>query len=249
VPTAAPPATATRLRVPVALAALAVLLQVAYPLVTGDLRDRLTVVTVLVFCAACTTHALLTRGPRWAALLVLVTAGAGFTAEAVGVATGMPFGDYSYAGSLGWRLLGVPLVVPLAWTMAAYPALLVGRRLGHPVLAGAWALASWDLFLDPQMVAAGHWRWEDVQHSLPGVPGIPVSNLLGWLGVALLVMALLSRLPDRAADDRVPTALFVWTYASCVLANLAFFDRPGVAVVGGVAMGLVAVPLVRDLSR
>ena len=56
-------------------------------------------------------------------------------------------------------MAGVPLIVPLAWTMMAYPALLVGRRIGAPVLAGAAALASWDLFLDPQMVAAGHWHF------------------------------------------------------------------------------------------
>ena len=43
--------------------------------------------------------------------------------------TGLPFGDYSYAGTLGPELLDVPLVVPLAWTMMAYPVLLAARRL------------------------------------------------------------------------------------------------------------------------
>ena len=52
-------------------------------------------------------------------------------------------------------------------------------------------------------------------------------------------------LPARQADDRVPLALFVWTWASSVLANLAFFGRPGVALAGGLAMAVVAVPLVR----
>jgi len=237
-----------RFTVPAALAGLTVLLQIAYPLVGGHLRDQLTVVTVLTFLSATLAHAVVTRGVRWAALYLVMSAGTGFAAEAVGVATGLPFGDYVYGDSLGVKLLDVPVVVPLAWAMFAYPCLLVGPRLGRPLLAGAWALASWDLFLDPQMVEAGHWRWLDVDHPIPLLGPIPLSNLAGWVLVALVLMALLSRLPRVEADDRVPAALFLWTYGSSVLANAVFFGRPGVALVGGVAMGVVAVPFAHSLA-
>ena len=247
----APPALRARLRVPLALAAATVLLQVAYPLVHGRPRDVLTVVTVLAFFATTAAHALFTRGPGWTSAYVLVTAGTGLLAESVGTHTGIPFGDYTYADSLGWKLFGVPVVIPLAWAMFAYPCLLVGQRLARtPVLAalvGGAALASWDLFLDPQMVEAGHWRWLDVRHELPGVDGIPVSNFAGWLAVAVLIMGVLQLLPRRDADDRVPFALFGWTYCSSVLANAVFFGRPGVALVGGVGMGLVAGPFLWSL--
>ena len=239
--------------VPGALAAATVLLQIAYPLVDGDPRDVLTVVTVVAFFLASTTHALVHRGPAWTAVFVLVTTGTGLVAEAVGTATGFPFGAYTYADSLGWKLLGVPVVIPLAWAMMAYPCLLVGQRLSRSrvgaALIGGWALAAWDLFLDPQMVEAGHWRWTDVSYALPGAPDIPGSNHLGWLGVALLMLAVLQLLPRREADDRVPAALFLWTYASSVLANAVFFDRPVTAVVGGIGMGLVAVPYALSLRR
>ena len=232
---------------PVALAVLVIALEIAYPLVHGHLRDELTVLTVVVFFAATASHALLTRGGRWATTFCLVSIGTGLLAESVGVASGLPFGDYVYGDSLGWRLLGVPVVVPLAWAMFAYPCLLVGQRLGHPVLAGAWALASWDVFLDPQMVAAGHWRWLHVTHHLPGVARVPVSNFLGWALVATVLMVALGRLPRHSAADSIPTVLFLWTYASSVLANAVFFGRPGVAIVGGLLMGVVAVPLARRL--
>jgi len=225
----------------VALAAAAVLLQVAYPLVHGPARDRLTVATVLVFFAASATHALLQRGPRWTARFLLVVVGGSLLVEAVGVATGLPFGDYRYGDALGPQLLGVPLVVPLAWAMLAYPAHVAGVRVGRPVLAGAWALAAWDLFLDPQMVAEGYWTWADPH----GINGIPWSNHVAWLVVALVLMAALPGRP--AADDRVPFALLLWTWGSSVLANLAFFGRPLVALAGGLAMALVTVPLVRSL--
>jgi putative membrane protein len=235
------------------LAAATVLLEIAYPLVHGPARSALTVATVLAFFAASTTHAAVTRGASWAAACVAVTAGLGLAAEAVGTATGYPFGDYAYAGSLGTKLLGVPLVIPLAWSMMAYPCLLVGQALARrplpAALIGGWGLAAWDLFLDPQMVDAGHWRWVHVRHTVPGSPGVPVTNTLGWLVVAVTMTGLLQLLPRRAADDRQPVALFLWTYGSSVLAAAAFFGRPLTALLGGIGMGLVAVPVAVLFAR
>lgn len=249
--TAPRPRVATLL--PLLLAGATVLLQVAYPLVEGHPRDVLTVVTVVAFFAASTAHAVLARGPRWAALMVAVTAGGGLLAESVGTRTGLPFGDYTYADSLGWQVVGVPLVIPLAWSMMAYPCLLAGQALARSpwlaALASGAMLAGWDLFLDPQMVEAGHWTWADPTPALPGVPGIPVSNFAGWLLVAVLLMAVLQLLPRRAADDRAPTLLLAWTYLSSVLANAVFFGRPGVALVGAIGMGVTVVPWLHRLAR
>ena len=239
----------------VALAAATVLAQVAYPLVRGDARDTLTVVTVVLFAATSLLHAGLTRGPRTALLLLLVAGGGGLVAEALGVATGVPFGRYEYADSLGPALLGVPVVIPLAWVMMTWPAHLVAARLARSragrVAVGAVALAAWDLFLDPQMVDAGHWRWADPLPALPGVPTVPLTNYAGWLLVAAGLVLLLDALlpPTGAVDDTVPYALYLWTYASSVLAHLAFFGLPASALWGGLGMGLVAVPLALSLRR
>jgi putative membrane protein len=240
---------------PWALAAGAIGAEVAYPLVPrGRARDRLTVATVVVFASASVAHAATTRGNRAAAALLGIAGGGGLLVEVVGTRTGRPFGRYAYTATLGPRVAGVPVVIGLAWTMMAWPALLAGRRLAGrsaavPLVAG-WALASWDVFLDPQMVGAGHWRWQDVRAALPGIPEVPLTNFAGWLGVGGVVMALLHRaVPRTAADDSQPHALYLWTYASSVLANLAFWRRPGVAVAGGAAMGVVALPLARSLWR
>jgi putative membrane protein len=47
----------------------------------------------------------------------------------------------------------------------------------------------------------------------------------------------------------LPLALYVWTYASSLLANLVFFGRPTVALAGGVAMGVPMILLSRSLRR
>jgi len=232
---------------PLVLAAVTVLLQIAYPLTSGANRTDLTVVTVVAFFLTSAVHALVWRGALWTAGYLAITLGGGLLVEAVGSSTGFPFGDYAYSHSLGAQVLGVPWVIPLAWAMMAYPALLVGQRLVRspllvPLVAGL-ALASWDLFLDPMMVADGHWSWSNVDRIVPGIHGIPAVNFAGWLVVSIVLTGLLTLLPRVIADDRVPIGMWLWTYVSSVLANAVFLDRPTVALVGGIVMGIVAVPL------
>jgi len=244
----------TEHRIPALLGGTVVVAQVGYPLTpTGAARDALTVGTVLLFAAASLAHALVSRGPRAAAGLLAAAGGGGLLAESVGVASGVPFGGYEYASSLGPAVLGVPLVIPLAWMMMAWPAYLVGVRLARGraarVAVSAVGLAAWDLFLDPQMVGAGHWRWADPTPALPGVPAVPLTNYAGWVLVAVAVMAVLQRAvpAEPSPADAVPYALYLWTYASSVLAHLAFFGLPASALWGGLGMGLVAVPLAVSL--
>jgi putative membrane protein len=291
-----------------------VLAQICYPPTRG--ANFLTVLTVLLFAAASITHAVLTRGWRFASLLVVITAGGGFLVEALGVATGFPFGSYAYNDTLGPRLLGVSLIIPLAWTMMAWPAWLVAGRLVRGrvlrIVVAGWALASWDVFLDPQMVAAGHWVWAHPAPSLPGIPGVPLTNFAGWLAVSVLLMALLAAarpdnrgpivqldasaaqncrtrpeflppprragggnvgldvttkdapqhthkraLPDisaahthkRALSDGPMLALYLWTYASSVLAHAVLLGLPASALAGAIAMGPIALPLAVQLVR
>jgi putative membrane protein len=223
-----------------------VLVQIVYPLVPDTARSGVTVVTVLVFCAAAVGDAARVHGVRGALVLLAVAGGGGLAVEAVGVHTGAPFGTYAYAGDLGPEVLGVPVVVPLAWTMMAWPALVVGRSLARrwPVaVVGGVALAAWDLFLDPQMVDAGHWTWAHPEPALPLVPGVPLTNYAGWLIVAVAIVgALDALLPAHRRPSGPAAALYLWTYGSSVAAHVLFFDRPGAAVVGGLVMGAVAVP-------
>jgi uncharacterized membrane protein len=227
------------------LTAATVAAQIAYPLVEGESLRRVTIASVVLFFLASVTHAWVHRGAAWAAGLVAITTGGGLLAEAVGVRTGVPFGDYAYSDSLGPRLLDVPVVVPLAWTMMAYPVLLAARRVTRrwTVPLAAVGLAGWDVFLDPQMVADGRWRWAHPTPALPGVPHVPLTNYAGWLLVALVLMALLARLPQRdSADLTVPGVLLAWTYVGSVVGNVLWFGSRSIALAGGLAMGVLVVP-------
>ena len=236
------------------LAAATVGLQIAYPLVDGEWLRRVTIATVVCFFATCVTHAAVHRGLAWATGLVVVTAGGGLAAEAVGVRTGLPFGEYSYADTLGVQILDVPLVVPLAWTMIAYPVLLAARRLTRhfAFVVGALGMVGWDVFLDPQMVGDGHWRWASPEPGLPGVEGIPLTNFAGWFAVGLVMMLALTVLlpredPRTPADESVPAFLLGWTWLGYVLGNVFWFGTDSVALVGGLALGVVVLPYLWSL--
>jgi putative membrane protein len=189
-----------------------------------------------------------------------VVIGGSAAIEAIGVATGWPFGGYRYAGGLGPQVAGVPLLVPLAWAMMAYPCWIAAVHLVTTatarVLVAGWALAAWDVFLDPQMVAAGRWEWRDPFPALPGVPGVPAGNYLAWLAVGVAMMAAIAARPAPPADrapvqnrDLAPLLFLLWTHAGSVVAHALLLGLPGSALWGGLALGLVAVPLAAGLER
>ena len=195
-----------------------------------------------------------------AAGVVLVT----FLAEAIGVATNFPFGEYAYSGGLGWSLFGVSLIVPFAWLMMAYPAWEIANRIitwggkkgvAAKVVLASWAMVAWDVFLDTQMVAAGNWSWQNPEPSLIGTPGIPLTNYLGWFVVSTLIMLIFAWCFKEVKKNKTATgqyplyAIYLWTWLGSVVANLTFWQRPGLALVGGIAMGTVAVWLLIVLRR
>lgn len=232
---------------PAWLAAVAIGSQICWVLVGGTGRDVLTVAGVLAFAAASVTHAWVHRGRAWTLRFFVPVLLFGWGVEALGTTTGFPFGAYQYTGRLGPELGPVPLVIPLAWAMMAYPAAVLARRAAATTAGGvalaAALLSSWDLFLDPQMVAEGHWVFAHPVPALPGAPGTPLVNYAGWLLAAVVLMTALAVIaPDPGPPDpgalAVPALLVGWVYAGNVLANLAFWGRPGVALIGGLGMGI-----------
>jgi putative membrane protein len=191
-------------------------------------------------------HALFAYRLAYATRFLAITFFYALFVEQIGMRTGWPFGTYEYSGSLGYQIYGVPLVVPFAWLMMAHPIFLAARRIAPRwvFLVGGYGLMAWDLFLDPQMVSAGRWTWEFSGSTVPFQPEIPISNTFGWLLTGMGLMALLNfALPKErrslGASRAVPEFFLMWSWLSGIIANLFFFDRPGVALLGGFALGIV----------
>lgn len=220
--------------------AVLALTQIAIPLTDDDRSiEWLSSLVVVAFFATTLTLTV----TRWGAKAAGAAAGfvvvATMVIEKLGTTTGFPFGEYDYTGALQPTVAGVPVIVPLAWFAMGVPALVVGRRIwpsrrrGGPVVVGALALTAWDLFLDPQMVDAGYWRWAvDGRYQ-----GIPLSNYLGWIGVGIGVLAVVDRLlPELPTPATGLLSLYTWWAVMNTIGFLVFFGEPVVGVVGGAAM-------------
>lgn len=231
--------------------ALTILLQIAYPLTDGTLLQYITIATVYTGALAMVLHAYLSFGAKYAFRYLLIVALFGYFIELLGVHTGWPFGIYSYDSSLGFSIAGVPVVVPFAWVMMVHPALVAARRVTPKwtFIYGGALLAGWDLFLDPQMVAAGRWTWTVEGSHIPFVPDVPLSNFFGWLLAGCAIVAFLNLvLPferrKESASLRAVTILLTWVLFSGFIGNLFFFDRPGLAFLGAAFFGAFATPFI-----
>ena len=233
----------------VIILSIAILLQIPYPLLDGRALEIVTVLTVYFGAAAMFLHALLSFGSKFAFQYLAITTVFSFFIETVGVNTGWPFGVYEYSSTLGFFIFDVPLVVPFAWAMMAYPALIAARRV-----AGAWVflyggaiLMGWDMFLDPQMVTAGRWTWEVTGASFPFAPEIPLSNPFGWLLSGLTLMAILHFTLPREHRKEAPSTLAAdiflgWSLVGGFISQFFFFDRPGLALFAGAIYGVILAP-------
>jgi uncharacterized membrane protein len=231
---------------------------IATPLARRGGAPRRTLSTVVVAGLAATTAMSSARRwgvPRTASAALAVSLGAGLI-ERVGTDSGIPFGRYAYTDALQPQVGGVPAIVPMAWFAMAVPA----RETAHAALGarstpltrvavGAAALTAWDLFLDPQMVGEGYWRWE-----LSGrYRGIPLSNFVGWFITSLGVMTVLEiALPPKNEPSAALVGQYGYMAAMETLGFAVFFKDRIVAAAGGAGMlpiaGVAALRMLRRRS-
>jgi len=182
-------------------------------------------------------------GARRAALSLLVLSAFGYAIEAIGVATGFPYGRFYYGDALGEKALGlVPYLLPVSYTplaigavAASWSSSLVPNYRFLFILRTALLLTLMDGVLDPGAAYLGFWAWPEGG----GYYGVPLSNYAGWLLSGSLAAALL------LAAGRWQTAPLPGWLDSAVLA-VAFW--PGVAAFSGLAVpALLGTPLLAYL--
>lgn len=207
---------------------------------TTTLLQAGAVVTILA------THWGIKRAAQVALTVIVFTWGV----EAIGTATGFPFGHYHYTDMLQPQLANVPLLIAIAWLMMipsswAVATILVGDKsfILHGIVAGL-AMTAWDFYLDPQMVAWDLWRWDNVSgFSYFGIPWI---NFVGWWATATLITWIV-RPKNLPLMPLLMIYLIVWLMQ--VVGEAVFWELVGPAIAGFIAMGIFAIPAIYQYQR
>jgi uncharacterized membrane protein len=190
--------------------ALWILLVISYAaaFVPADAPGSVTLLIGLVPVTFSMWHFIRWAGARTAWLSFLAVVVVSFTGEAIGVATGLVFGNYYYPdGPLGPLLLGVPPLIQLQYFAMAYASLMIARSIGGVLtqaargwlLVGVSAMAAFgmtllDLASDPwHATILQQWIWRD---SGPYF-GIPIHNFFGWFFETLVFLLIVQGLLNR----------------------------------------------------
>jgi putative membrane protein len=168
---------------------------------------------ILLFFGIVLIHGWKTLGPRDLLVFFLIAYSIPLLYE---YANGLGFGELVgctciYSDLLGPKFLGkVPYVIPLVWAISLYCTFTMTniifnrvrtnhkseemvspqwflKIVGMGIVAGL-IMASWDLIIDPVMVAMGAWSW-------PGggsYYGIPLWNYEGWIEIPAVTFVLYS---------------------------------------------------------
>ncbi len=141
----------------------------------------------------------------------------GYGAEVMGVNIGFPFGNYSYGPVLGPKLWNTPLMIGVNWILVTYAC---GTTTNNLIPALHWAFKGFltsllmvglDALIEPVAISFNFWSWEG------GSP--PLSNYLGWLGVAL-PPAMFFHYHFPKVRNKAGVALFIWQLLFFALLNM-----------------------------
>ena len=180
--------------------------------------------TAPLFLALASLLVLVSNPQDWRACAVSFVAG--FAAESIGVASGYPFGAYSYTLALSPSVFGVPFVVAGAWMILIAWV----RQLVIPIWAGALVMTLFDLVIDPLAAnTLGYWKWV---HAGPYY-GVPLYNFAGWFCISFLILAVLKATPPRSLGVVLTGCSILLFFALVSIAHRLFVPALlGVALCG-----------------
>lgn len=128
----------------------------------------------------------------WLIITYLVT----FFLEAVGVETGLIFGEYSYGDTLGFKIFDVPLIIGFNWVLVILGCLnLIQKYINNIWLISFLVSLSavlFDYFLEPVAINLNYWSWEGV--------AVPLQNYIAWFlisfAASLFYLKMKLKIPD-----------------------------------------------------
>ena len=113
----------------------------------------------------------------------------GMICEILGVNYGLIFGDYVYLDNLGFKILGVPILIGFNWIILTLItgslSSLFSSNVYYSVFLGAIFMILLDLLIEPVAPLLGFWVFDNEQ--------VPVQNYIGWFVIGIVTQYLFQK--------------------------------------------------------
>ena len=105
----------------------------------------------------------------------------GFFVEVIGVKTGFIFGSYHYGAAMGIKVLAVPLLIGINWSILLYSTSQFCRFKSEILNAifGAFLMTILDYFIEQSASKFDFWHWKN-NH-------IPLQNYIAWFLISFIL--------------------------------------------------------------
>jgi len=134
----------------------------------------------------------------------------GIFIEAIGVNSGVVFGEYEYGPTLGPQIAKTPILIGINWLMLIYIVWQLVQKIevngAGQLLIGAAILVGYDLFLEPVAIDTDMWNWAG--------QNVPHQNYIAWFVISLVFLSIFKLSGNRYKNPVAPGLL---------AAQIAFF--------------------------
>jgi len=118
----------------------------------------------------------------------------GMISEILGVQYGLIFGDYIYLNNLGFKILGVPIMIGINWIILTYITgsfsnYIFNANKKAAIVFGAVLMVVLDLLIEPVAPELGFWAFDSIF--------APLQNYIGWFIIGLLVQVIFHYSTDK----------------------------------------------------
>ena len=122
----------------------------------------------------------------WGVITYILT----FTLEAIGVNSGLIFGNYTYGKTLGFSVFNVPLIIGFNWVLVILGAVGITQIFFKNIFLNSFFSALlaviFDFILEPIAIRLDYWNWQN--------NAIPVQNYIAWFIIAFIASLIFYKL-------------------------------------------------------
>ncbi|MEC8402663.1 MAG: carotenoid biosynthesis protein [Bacteroidota bacterium] len=123
---------------------------------------------------------------KWFFHMVILGFLTGMITEILGVQRGWIFGDYKYGNALGYKILGVPMLIGVNWALLTIITAAIAQQfyenLFMRIVIGVCLMIFLDLLIEPIAPVLDFWAFEG--------GNAPLQNYIGWTAVAIFLQSI-----------------------------------------------------------